>query len=263
MGNRDVQSRFLEQIERLAPAAYREERRGLLADLDRLPPGVGREVLIQFWVIYQLEYNPTVQREQHVEECDARLYWRARDRLGGMLQEIEEHPLVRSFPGHEVEFYEPGEFRCPHGRHRKACETIRKRLELYRFLEGRIVTRYLPGRESGLREELRKAGVDPAVRDPQEFCEALPADPLTPAAEARPASRARGRPRDEVRNQQIRLVVEGLVAAGVSVAEACALLQRMLSTCCGQETDAETLERQYRRLNESGSPPSNSKARRS
>jgi hypothetical protein len=187
------------------------------------------------------------------------LYWRERGRLEQILQEVEEHFLVRSFPSHEVVLYEPSEVRCPHGRQRKACESVRNNLELLRLLEGSLVTRYLPGRESGLREELRKAGIDPAVRNPQEFCEPLPADFVTLPPELPPTAPARGRPRDETRNQQIRLVVGRLVSAGVPVAKACRLLQRMRCAYCGLETDADALERQYRRLKQVASARANAR----
>jgi hypothetical protein len=221
------------------------------------------EVLFQLWVMYQLEHHPDVCAAQQTEERDATWYWQERGRLEQILQEVEEHPLVRSFPRHEVVLYEPSEVRCPHGLRRKACESVRGKLELLRLLEGSLVTRYLSGCESGLREELRKAGIDPAVRNPQEFCEPFPADFVTLPPEFLPTAPARGRPRNETRNQQILLVVGALTKAGVTVAEACGLLERMLRAYCGHQTDADALERQYRRLKYAASPPANSNARRS
>jgi hypothetical protein len=41
----------------------------------------------------------------------------------------------------------------------------------------------------------------------------------------------------------------------VTVAEACGLLERMLRAYCGQQTDADALERQYRRLKYAASHP--------
>ncbi len=243
---------LVDRIDGFAPPELHDARRGLWRKLRHALRGVGCkdaddvvDMVLRAVVVAHLGEEAR-SRERRARRSDD-WYWRAKVTVEEQVAKLREHPIVRAFPFHAVEYFEPDEVRCPHGRHRKKCEGIRRRLEdLMTLREPAPKMRVLVRRVAELRHELHSANVDADLRKPDEFCSPLPA-----ARYKRwtvPIAARGGRPVDELRRYLMLTVIGRLTESGLSVEKSFEYLQSILAFCFGRQVDAATLERQWRRL---------------
>jgi hypothetical protein len=130
------------KIEYVAPSACRSERDRLFLEIeealrtatprsgDNLPPDDTFAFILAAIVTAHGFYASAAARdEQRTARADHDWYRKERARLEKQAAEIAAHPLIRGFNPDAVEFYDVDDFRCPHGRYRRTCESIRQRLE--------------------------------------------------------------------------------------------------------------------------------------
>jgi hypothetical protein len=125
------------EIEAFAPTGQRADRQRLFTDLRSGFSRARREQVPdadpdpELWLIMQaICWGHRLYRsERAVRGAKAAdWYWKERKKLEKTLARLVDHDLVRTVPPdliESIEFYEPQEIECPHGRRRKRCERIR------------------------------------------------------------------------------------------------------------------------------------------
>ncbi|MCA9420455.1 MAG: hypothetical protein KC592_05535 [Nitrospira sp.] len=87
--------------------------------LDDIDPSVSKKILI---IIRNIHINAQNNR---IMVQDRDWYWKERTKLESQIQELSEHPLIRTgIHLDKIQFYGPEDVDCVHGRKRKICETI-------------------------------------------------------------------------------------------------------------------------------------------
>ena len=217
----------------------RQELYGKLAQAGELRFLLGATVHAQDTHLF-----PAISKAQEREEKWYRKEW---DNIEKLQQQIREHDLVRSFSA-EIDFYEPEEVDCPHGRRTKRCLSLHYKVIVLHGL------RQLPPpfgaklrkRIHDLGEELRRVGVDPSEQTPENFCGPNFEENIFPSLKphAKP-----GRPGISRRRRYLlEAVIPHLDDAGVSLSKSCNYLFDILRYCFGEEYDASTIQRTWRRL---------------
>ena len=245
---------FIEQIEAFAPAAWHAERQQLYTELLALNPSpeISRDADVCLFVLAQVVAAqhltaPVPGKSSRGRNAHETWYSKERQRIVRLLHQITESPVVASFRS-QVRYYSAEEVTCPHGRNQKTCES------LYAFgLTLQLLERYPPN-PSGRKytERLRHLTPDlPALSDlcaPQALDETSAASTTLLSASAGPSAAA---PDDRVL-YLLGTVVSRLRQTGLTVAQSCALVDRLLSACFGQaDPDGARpalLAEQWRRL---------------
>ena len=122
---------FMSQIETFAPAAQREERQQLYADIGALPSSssitlyddVGLFVFAQIMAAHQLTASRISGQRPERSSAHATWYEKERQRVAKLLMQIAESPVVASFQS-AVTYYEAADVTCQHGRNQKTCEAL-------------------------------------------------------------------------------------------------------------------------------------------
>jgi hypothetical protein len=253
---------FMRQIETFAPAAQREERQQLYAEVEALPssPGttlyddVGLFVCAQIVAAHQLR-APTVSGPRP-ERSNAHATWyeKERQRVAKLLLQIAESPVVASFQS-AVTYYEAADVTCQHGRNQKTCEALYALRFTLHLLERHQASRWARKQVERLRQ--REPHL-PQLNDlctplelaPDEVVEPAPGLPGTATASGVPAP-------DDLTAYLLGTIVARLRHAGLTVGQSCALVDRVLHCCFGRPdplgTRAAVLAEQWRRLNQHAS----------
>src|SRR5215831_18768973 len=122
---------FMSQIETFAPAAQREERQQLYADIRAMPSpsrltlydDVGLFVCAQIVVAHQLTASKVSGQRPERSSAHATWYEKERQRVAKLLMQIAESPVVASFQA-AVTYYDAVDVTCQHGRNQKTCEAL-------------------------------------------------------------------------------------------------------------------------------------------
>jgi len=176
-------------------------------------------------------------------------YWREREKLEKQLEEIGKSHLVRSFlPA--VEFYEPDEVDCSHGRRRKRCQEIHGNLVLLRQMQQPPGNKYFHKRLRQFRDKLRREKIDPEKFSPSDFCAPDFSDRAAkiPSFEDKPPAPV-GRPPNKLVNYLLETVAMCLVDEGFSIKKGCECVQAILAYCFNDASfHTDSLVKQWRRL---------------
>jgi hypothetical protein len=250
---------FTTQIESFAPAAQREERQQLYADIGALPSSpsttlyddVGLFVFAQIVAAHQVATPKASGPRPERSSAHATWYEKERQRVAKLLLQIAESPVVASFQS-AVTYYEAADVTCQHGRNQKTCEALYAlRLTLH-LLERHQASRWVRKQVERLRQ--REPHL-PQLNDlcaplepvPDEAPEPAPGPPLTTAA-------AGTRAPDDLTAYLLGTIVGRLRHAGLTVGQSCALVDRILHCCFGRPdplgTRSAVLAEQWRRLNQ-------------
>jgi hypothetical protein len=256
------------RIERFAPPEMRDGRQRLWRDVGDSLGAIGCKhaddtVDAVLGAVVVAHFAEGARGKEGSRRRGEDWYWRERETLEEELARLQQHSLVRAFPIHAVEIFEPDQVNCPHGRRRKTCERIRRRLEDFALLRGLLALQCLQaigllGPRSATRPlfvkravelygELRSDNVDGNLHAPDEFCRPLPRE-RPDRLPFLPPKLHGGRPVDELERYLIVTVIFPLTEHGLSVAKSCDYLQRIFESCFDKNVDAETLKRQWSRL---------------
>ena len=250
---------FMSQIETFAPAAQREERQQLYADIGALPSSpsitlhddVGLFVFAQIVAARQI-ITPRVSG-QPPERSSAHATWyeKERQRVAKLLMQIAESPVVASFQS-AVTYYEAADVTCQHGRNQKTCEALYAlRLTLH-LLERHQAARWARKQVERLRQR------EPHLPQLNDLC--VPLEPVpdeipepvsgSPGADTAGSTRAP----DDLTAYLLGTIVARLRHAGLTVGQSCALVDRVLHCCFGRPDPlgarAAVLAEQWRRLSQ-------------
>ena len=224
---------FIDRIETFAPANCREERQQLYADLLAIPAAretslydhVGLFVLAQIVAAQQVVASSGSDNVSRRRSAHETWYSKERQRLAKMLKQIEESPVVASFHP-SIRYYAAETVTCPHGRNQKTCEA------LYGLgLTLTLLDRYPALR--GVRKHVeRLRHLEPHLPALRELCQPQH-DPqaLDPYGMETPVSSSS---LDDGTIYLLGTVVNRLRQAGLTVAQSCELVDRILTWCFDQ-----------------------------
>jgi hypothetical protein len=247
---------FIEQIEAFAPAAWHTERQQLYTELQALNPSpeISRDADVCLFVLAQVVAAqqltaPTQGRSSRGRNAHETWYSKERQRIARLLHQITESPVVASFQS-QVRYYSAEDVTCPHGRNQKTCES------LYAFgLTLQLLERYPPNPSvRKYTERLRQLTPDlPSLSDlcaPQ--AQALDETSAASTTQLSASAGSSAAPPDDRVLYLLGTVVSRLRQTGLTVAQSCALVDRLLSACFGQidpdGTRPALLAEQWRRL---------------
>jgi hypothetical protein len=248
---------FIDSIEAFAPPHGGEARQQLYADLMALqpePPTTSHDdltlfVLAQVIAARQLALPKNAGRVRRGSTSHETWYSKERQRIAKLLFQIEESPIVADFQA-TVRYYGAEEVTCPHGRNQKTCDAWYALQLTLTLLERH------PPPGGGRKQMERLRQLEPHLPPLQELCipqsfEA-PADAFSWIDQER-APRAPERLTEDTLTYLLSTVVSRLRQAGVTVAQSCEVVDRIL-TFCFDQPDIEAGERpaqlvqQWRRL---------------
>ena len=253
---------FMSQIDTFAPAAQREARQQLYADIGALPSSpsltlyddVGLFVCAQIVAAHQLTAPKTSGQRPERSSAHATWYEKERQRVAKLLQQITESPVVASFQS-AVTYYEAADVTCQHGRNQKTCEALYMlRLTLH-LLERHQASRWVRKQVERIRQR------EPHLPQLHDLCaplEPVPAEASEPAPGPPVTAAAAGmRAPDDLTAYLLGTIVARLRHAGLTVGQSCALVDRVLHCCFGRPdplgTRVAVLVEQWRRLNQHAS----------
>lgn len=243
---------FIEQIETFAPPAAREQRGQLYADVcamnphPDMPPAehIGLFVMAQIVAAQQLAASPAGRKLARGQNAHETWYAKERRRIAKLLQQIQESPVVASLQA-AVCYYPAEDVTCPHGHNLKTCEALYGLRFTLQVLERYPVQ---PGVRKQI-ERLRRR--EPYLPPLHELCA-----PQGPPMESLNDADAVGSPLSDAAEPHavylLGTVVSRLRQTGLSVANSCAYVDRIL-TCCFDQPDTDgsrpgLLAEQWRRL---------------
>jgi hypothetical protein len=242
---------FVEQIETFAPQAWREPRGQFYADVCALnahtdtpaEEHIGLFILAQIVAARQLA-APVDRKLARGRNAHETWYAKERRRIAKLLLQIQDSPVVASLQA-TVRYYPAEEVTCPHGHNLKTCEALYGLRFTLRVLE-----RYAaqPGVKKQI-ERLRRR--EPYLPPLHELClpQGPPPENLHEDDTIRFSASATAEPHAVY---LLGTVVSRLRQAGLSVADSCAVVDRILTCCFGQPDDhgsrPELLAEQWRRL---------------
>jgi len=253
---------FIRQIETFAPSAQREERQQLYADIGALPSSpsitlyddVALFVFAQIVAAHQLTAVRASGQRPERSSAHATWYEKERQRVAKLLLQITESPVVALFQS-AVIYYEAADVTCQHGRNQKTCEALYMlRLTLH-LLERHQASRWARKQVERLRQR------EPHLPQLNDLCaplEAVSVEATEPAAGTPITATAGGtRAPDDLTAYLLGTIVARLRHIGLTVAQSCALVDRVLH-CCFERPDplgtrAAVLAEQWRRLNQHAS----------
>lgn len=245
---------FADQIETFAPATRYGERQTLYAELNALQSDqsasqndhIGLFVLSQVVAAHQLTKPALDEKPRRDRSAHDNWYSKERNRIAKLLQQIDESPVVSSFHA-TVHYYSAEAVTCPHGRNQKTCDAL---YALRLTLD--LLERYpaLPGVRKQV-ERLRH--LEPHLPPLSDVCRPQRPSPLeAPLSDmAMPASTT-DLPPDDCALYLLGTVVGRLRQAGLTVAQSCDVVDRLLTLCFDQPDAAgkrpALLAEQWRRL---------------
>jgi len=248
---------FIHSIEAFAPSEGGAARQQLYADLMALqpePPATATDditlfVLAQIMAARQLALPKNAGSVRRGGTSHATWYSKERQRITKLLLQIEESPIVADFQA-TVRYYGAHEVTCPHGRNQKTCDALYALQLTLTLLE-----RYPP--PAGSRKQIeRLRQLEPNLPPLQELCTPQPFEAPAEAFAWIDQERA---PRvlewltEDAVTYLLNTVVSRLRQIGVTVAQSCDVVDRIL-TFCFDQPDGEAGERpaqlaqQWRRL---------------
>jgi hypothetical protein len=250
---------FISQIETFAPAAQRQERRQLYADIGALPSppsmalydDVGLFVCAQIVAAHQLIAPRGSGRSPERSSAHTTWYAKERQRVAKLLLQIAESPVVASFRS-TVTYYDAADVTCQHGRNQKTCEALYAlRLTLH-LLERHQAARWARKQVERLRQR------EPHLPPLHDLCvplEPVPDEPREPVPDVPdPATDGGTRAPDDLTAYLLGTIGARLRHAGLTVGQSCALVDRVLHCCFGRSdpggTRAAVLAEQWRRLSQ-------------
>jgi hypothetical protein len=250
---------FMSQIETFAPAAQREERQQLYADIGALPSSssitlyddVGLFVFAQIAAAHQLTASRISGQRPERSSAHATWYEKERQRVAKLLMQIAESPVVASFQS-AVTYYEAADVTCQHGRNQKTCEALYALRFTLHLLERHQASRWARKQVERLRQR------EPHLPQLNDLCaplEPVPDEAPEPAPGIPVTTTASGaRALDDLTAYLLGTMVARLRHAGLTVGQSCALVDRVLHSCFGRPdplgTRAAVLAEQWRRLNQ-------------
>ena len=245
---------FADQIETFAPAMWHDERQKLYAELNALTSDqtpsqndhIGLFVLSQVVAAHQLTKPALDEKPQRDRSAHENWYSKERNRIAKLLQQIDESPVVSSFRA-TIQYYPAEDVTCPHGRNQKTCDAL---YALRLTLD--LLERYpaLPGVRKQV-ERLRH--LEPHLPPLSEVCQPQHHSPWDESLSdmAMSASTADPLPAD-CPVYLLGTVVGRLRQAGLTVAQSCGVVDRLLTLCFDQPDAAgdrpALLAEQWRRL---------------
>ena len=248
---------FVDQIETFAPAAWGDERQQLYAELCALQPvqetalhdHIALFVLAQVVAAHRLARQPAAEKPRRDRSAHESWYSKERQRVAKLIEQIEDSPIVATLQA-SIRYYPAEDVTCPHGRNQKTCDALYGLqltlglLERYPALGG--VRRQV--------EQLRQ--LEPHLPPLPDLCVPQSAslsdgDGADTTALESTAVIAATRV-DECSLYLLGTVVGRLRQVGLTVAQSCNVIDRLLSWCFDQP-DAEgtrpaQLADQWRRL---------------
>ncbi len=245
---------FIGRVETFAPTVWHTERQLLYTELMALPaaqerlPGdhIGLFVLAQVVAAHQLATPVAAGKTRRGRTAHETWYSKERQRIAKLLQQLDDSPVVAAFHA-TIRYYPAEAVTCPHGRNQKTCDTLYAlRLTL------QLLERYpaLPGVRKQV-ERLRQ--LEPHLPLLHDLCP--PQDP--PEADDSVSSLETPSLATEFSGDSRVLYLLGTVVgrlrqAGLSVAQSCDVVDRLLSYCFGQldasGTRSKALAEQWRLL---------------
>ena len=227
---------FIDQIETFSAAAWQQERRQLYADLLALNPSqetprdehVCLFVLAQIVAAHQLATSEAGKKASRGRSAHETWYSKERQRLAKLLQDIAESPVVASFHS-TIRYYPAADVTCPHGRNQKTCDALYALRLTLNLLERSPMP-------PGVRKQVeRLRHLEPHLPQLRELCEPQgqpsqnatdhPDDAVLATYERRDASV------DEPILYLLGTVMNRLRQAGLSVAQSCSVVDRIVSWC--------------------------------
>jgi len=251
-----------QQIENFAPREYYQKREEFYTQLRDLGRGIYKFVLGAIVVANDLYQSELAQERAKVEEARKKeegRYWQERDEIEKQLENITQNDVVRRFNS-DIEFYDPGEVNCPHGRRRKRCEEFHGQLALLTELEKPPLNKYVRRHIQELKEQLKREGIDRLNQRPSDFCVAHPVDHSPKMPSIPPPKSTGGRPRKQLQNYLLETVVGCVTRAGATDREGCGFVAQILMYCFGKTpkthhprdnpfyTLCDSVEKQWARL---------------
>ena len=253
---------FMSQIETFAPAAQREERQQLYADIGALPSSssttlyddVGLFVFAQIVAAHQLTVPKASGLRPERSSAHATWYEKERQRVAKLLLQIAESPVVASFQS-AVIYYEAADVTCQHGRNQKTCEALYMLRFTLHLLERHQASRWARKQVERLRQR------EPHLPQLHDLCaplEPVPDEAPEPAPDSPVTATAGGtRAPDDLTAYLLGTIVARLRHVGLTVGQSCTLVDRILHCCFGRldplGTRAAVLAEQWRRLNQHAS----------
>ena len=251
---------FIRYIEMFAPAVYREERQQFYADIlayEVAPPAAlsehpGLYVLAQIVAAQQTALPLTAGKRAERLDAHATWYEKERQRIAKMLQQIAESPVVASFQS-ALTYYAAADVTCEHGRNQKTCEELYALRLTLQMLERHQGARWMRKQVERLRQrEPHLPGLNdlcaPVAESPDEELPGVEAEAGRPEALSTAST-----PPDEVTAYLLGTMVGRLRQVGLTVAQSCAMVDRVLHYCFGRSDPSGTrpasLAEQWRRLN--------------
>ncbi len=248
---------FIDTIEAFAPPEGCEARQQLYADLTALqpePPIASKDdiplfVLAQVVAARQLALPKNTGKVRRGSTSHATWYSKERQRIVKLLLQIEESPIVADFRA-TVRYYGAEEVTCPHGRNQKTCDALYALQLTLSLLERH------PPAGGGRKHVERLRQLEPHLPPLDDLCMPQPFEAPTEAFAWIDQERA---PRvlewlaPDTVTFLLSTVVSRLRQSGVTVAQSCEVIDRIL-TICFDQPDGEAGERpaqlaeQWRRL---------------
>ncbi len=247
---------FIDAIEVFAPPDGCEARQQLYADLMALqpePPATSEDdialfVLAQVLAARQLALPKNVGKVRRGGTSHETWYSKERQRIAKLLLQIEDSPIVADFQA-TVRYYAAEEVTCPHGRNQKTCDALYALQLTLTLLE-----RYPP--QGGLRKQTeRLRQLEPHLPALQDLCvpQPLPVPSEGLWIDQERAPRALDWLTEDTVTYLLSTVVSRLRQVGVTVAQSCEVVDRILAFCFDQPNDGASgrparLAEQWRRL---------------
>ena len=237
---------FIHSIEAFAPPESSEARHKLYADLMALqpepPPSIRDDitlfVLAQVMAARQLALPKNTGRARRGDTSHDTWYSKERQRIAKMLLQIEDSPIVADFQA-TVRYYSPHEVTCPHGRNQKTCDALYALQLTLTLLERH------PPAGGGRKQVERLRQLEPHLPPLDDLCVPEPFDDSAEDGvwiDQERAPRALPWLTEDTVAYLLSTVVNRLRQVGVTVAQSCDVVDRIL-TFCFDQPDGEAGER--------------------
>ena len=226
---------FIARIETFAPPEWREERHRLYDELAGLQAGVDTPVqdqiclfvLAQVVAAQRLATGAGEKGRRRGASAHETWYGKERQRIAKLLRQIDESPIVSGFRA-QVSYYDPEDVTCPHGRNQKTCD------ELYAHgFTLRLLERY-PAQSGARKQVERVRNLEAHLPALQDLCEPSDPEKTDPAVVDVRSAPLSGVGSEDCAAYLLGTVVSRLRQAGLTVAQSCGVVDRVLSWCFGQ-----------------------------
>ncbi len=247
---------FIDAVEAFAPPDGHASRQHLYADLMAFQPESSATsvddillfVLAQVIAARQLATPKSAGKVRRGGTSHETWYSKERQRIAKLLLQIEDSPIVAEFQA-TVRYYGAEEVTCEHGRNQKTCDALYALQLTLTLLE-----RHPP--QGGLRKQVeRLRQIEPHLPALQDLCvpQPLPGPSEVWWIDQERAPSALDWLTEDTVTYLLSTVVSRLRQMGVTVAQSCEVVDRILTFCFGHPSDGESgrpvrLAEQWRRL---------------